>query len=103
MSEDVRQNIDFPMIPKTVDEEMKTFLMVLIDTIKDLAQGTSYVEGDLVIGGNIRFQEAGANPVDPQPGETVIWRSDGTGDGDDGDIMMSSNVDGNIRHGVIQW
>ena len=91
------------MIPESTDNEMKTFLVSLLDTIQELSQGTSYVEGDLVIGGNIRFQEAGSNPEDPQPGETVIWRSDGTGDGDDGDIMMSSNVNGNIRHGVIQW
>lgn len=38
--------------------------------------------------------ERSADPVEPGVGQCVIWMSDGTGKGDDGDIMVASNVDG---------
>jgi len=46
--------------------------------------------GVKVIGENsgILLTEKSADPSDPAEGNTVIWQSDGTGSGDDGDIML---------------
>jgi len=41
-----------------------------------------------VDGSYISAAEASADPSDPAEGNWVIWMSDGTGLGDDGDIMM---------------
>lgn len=40
------------------------------------------------VNGPIRFQELSADPTTPAEGEAVMWMSDGTGSGDDGDIMI---------------
>jgi len=34
------------------------------------------------------FQAKNTDPADPGRGEAVIWLSDGTGTGDDGDVMV---------------
>ena len=32
--------------------------------------------------------ESSSDPSDPASGQSIMWQSDGTGSGDDGDIMM---------------
>ena len=44
--------------------------------------------GDIVTNGSITTKEQSADPADPAEGHNVQWQSDGTGSGDDGDIMM---------------
>ncbi len=44
--------------------------------------------GDVKIKGSITQSELSADPSDPAEGQSVTWQSDGTGSGDDGDIMM---------------
>jgi hypothetical protein len=39
-------------------------------------------------GGSILFDERSSDPPSPNEGQCVLWMSDGTGSGDDGDIMM---------------
>lgn len=36
----------------------------------------------------VRLIDRGSDPADPASGESVMWQSDGTGSGADGDIMM---------------
>ena len=55
--------------------------------------GNTTVTGTLDVTGNttvtaILLTEKSADPDDPAEGKTVIWQSDGTGSGDDGDIML---------------
>ncbi len=38
--------------------------------------------------------EKSSDPVQPAEGETVVWMSDGTGKGDDGDVMIASTAGG---------
>jgi len=42
----------------------------------------------LHVNGAITQTELSADPTNPAEGQSVIWQSDGTGSGDDGDIMM---------------
>ena len=41
--------------------------------------------------------ELSADPPNPPEGDTVIWQSDGTGSGDDGDIMMKITSGGSTK------
>ena len=55
--------------------------------------GDTAVTGTLGVTGNttltaILLTEKSADPDDPAEGSTVIWMSDGTEEGDDGDIMV---------------
>jgi hypothetical protein len=45
--------------------------------------------GDLVNANQLRFEERSSDPTGPAEGNAVIWMSDGTGAGNDGDIMIS--------------
>ena len=45
--------------------------------------------------------ERSADPTEPTEGYYVIWMSDGTGKGDDGDVMIASNPDGTTKFGTI--
>ena len=46
------------------------------------------------INGAITQNELSADPADPAEGSTVQWMSDGTGSGDDGDIMVKITAGG---------
>ena len=51
--------------------------------------------GDIYFGGGaVGFVELSADPTDPAEGKSVMWQSDGTGAGDDGDIMMKIRAGG---------
>jgi hypothetical protein len=45
--------------------------------------------------------ERSADPPQPAEGETVIWMSDGTGLGDDGDIMIGGQAGGTINYTTL--
>jgi hypothetical protein len=55
--------------------------------------GTLDVTGDTSVAG-IVLTEKSADPSDPAEGKTSIWQSDGTGAGDDGDIMLKITAGG---------
>lgn len=38
-----------------------------------------------------------ADPADPDPGEAVMWLSDGTGTGDAGDVFLKVNIGGTTK------
>jgi hypothetical protein len=42
-----------------------------------------------------------ADPSDPVAGQSVIWMSDGTGSGDNGDIMIKVNVGGTVKTATL--
>lgn len=44
--------------------------------------------------GGVYLEEVSSDPADPSEGLSVMWQSDGTGSGDDGDIMMKVTAGG---------
>ncbi len=42
----------------------------------------------------LKVTESTSDPADPAEGRSVIWMSDGTGSGDDGDIMIKITAGG---------
>jgi len=51
--------------------------------------------------GVIYFKERAADPPDPPDGSGHIWLSDGTGSGDDGDVMMERMVGGTVVQNTV--
>jgi hypothetical protein len=45
--------------------------------------------------------ERSSDPAEPAEGEAVMWLSDGTGKGGDGDIMVASKAGGTTKYGVL--
>ena len=45
--------------------------------------------------------ERSSDPDDPPEGQSVIWMSDGTGSGDDGDLMIKITAGGTTSTGTI--
>jgi len=49
------------------------------------------------VNGAITYREKSVDPADPAEGRCVTWMSDGTGSGDDGDIMMKITAGGSTK------
>ena len=45
--------------------------------------------------------ERSSDPPQPSEGQWVLWMSDGTGKGDDGDVMIASTAGGTTTYGTI--
>lgn len=45
--------------------------------------------------------EQSADPADPAEGQFILWQSDGTGAGDDGDIMIKITAGGVTKTGTV--
>jgi hypothetical protein len=45
--------------------------------------------------------ERSADPSAPPEGESVIWMSDGTGKGDDGDVLIASTAGGVTKYSTL--
>ncbi|MBW1779321.1 MAG: hypothetical protein JRL30_01150 [Deltaproteobacteria bacterium] len=45
--------------------------------------------------------ERATDPAEPAEGEYVIWMSDGTGKGDDGDVLVASQAGGTTNYGTL--
>ena len=58
--------------------------------------GNDSVERTYLKGG-IFYKSLNTDPVDPEPGESVIWVSDGTGTGNAGDVLIKINVAGTVK------
>lgn len=59
------------------------------------ASGSTGTLGPVLdVQGAITTRELSADPIDPAEGSNVMWQSDGTGAGDDGDIMMKITAGG---------
>lgn len=57
--------------------------------------------GSLIASEVFKCLERSSDPTEPSDGETVIWMSDGTGKGDDGDVLMASNVGGATTYSIV--
>ncbi len=50
------------------------------------------------VGGHIWITERSSDPDEPAEGESVIWMSDGTGKGNDGDVLIASKAGGTTKY-----
>ena len=63
--------------------------------------GTSIDEWDNAWIAYLRLLERSSDPSEPAEGKAVIWMSDGTGKGDDGDIMIASKAGGTTKYTTL--
>lgn len=61
----------------------------------------SLLKDDQTIDGTFTFTEKSADPADPAEGSYVIWMSDGTGTGDDGDILVKITAGGSTKTATL--
>lgn len=54
-----------------------------------------------VFGWFLMLKERSADPTEPSEGQAVIWMSDGTGKGDDGDVMIASKAGGTTKYATL--
>jgi len=59
--------------------------------------GSHNPDTKLDVNGAITQRELSSDPSDPDEGASVTWQSDGTGSGDDGDIMMKITAGGTTK------
>ena len=55
----------------------------------------------MTLGALIGGKEWSANPTAPAEGHFIIFLSDGTGVGDDGDVMIASQAGGTTNYGTL--
>ena len=53
---------------------------------------------ELQVNGTISTLEKSADPAEPEEGGCILWMSDGTGKGDDGDVLIASKAGG-----ITKW
>jgi len=66
----------------------------------DFISGNLTTTGILEVG-HIKMLERSSDPTEPSEGECIIWMSDGTGKGDDGDVMIASKAGGTTKYGTL--
>lgn len=66
-------------------------------TIEGLSDGSAR----LLINDHLAILERSSDPPEPAEGECIIWMSDGTGKGDDGDVMVASKAGGTTNYGTL--
>jgi hypothetical protein len=59
------------------------------------------IENGEIIADSLTIFEKGADPSAPGNGECVIWMSDGSGKGDDGDVMIASNTGAGAKYATL--
>jgi hypothetical protein len=60
----------------------------------DIEATGSITASGTITGAELALTEKSADPSNPAEGQSVIWQSDGTGSGDDGDIMVKITAGG---------
>lgn len=88
--------VDFMVRNGTVGPDAQNDALTNMEAALTLVGNTNYVglngvndpATELHVDGAITLNEKSSDPANPAEGRSVIWMSDGTGSGDDGDIMM---------------
>lgn len=82
-------------------EDDPNFYTVNIPALGDadvvLTAGDQTIAGNKTFADGIYGSELSADPANPAEGEHVMWQSNGTGSGDDGDIMFKITAGGTTK------
>ena len=65
--------------------------------------GNLSVTAKLDVAEDITITELSADPSDPSEGDMVIWKSDGTDTGDDGDILYKEQSASTVTQASLKW
>lgn len=71
--------------------------VITVDEDGQLGLETTNPAERLHVNGAIAITERSSDPSDPAEGQAKLWMSDGTGSGDDGDIMMKIRAGGTTK------
>jgi len=98
--------MDMPVSDATSDGDAMGIAFSINSTpilmVRSSADGNGGVDELQVVNyGNIKGLEKSADPVEPAEGEYVIWMSDGTGKGDDGDVLIASQAGGTTNYSIL--
>jgi len=72
----------------TIYDNTNTAARLVVLAAGNIGIGSTAPDTKLDVAGAITFRELSADPGNPDEGAAVLWMSDGTGAGDDGDILM---------------
>jgi hypothetical protein len=72
----------------------------VVDNIEIRSGGGNFV-GDQANLRQLQLSERSSDPAQPAEGTSVVWMSDGTGKGDDGDILAASTAGGSTTYTII--
>jgi hypothetical protein len=70
---------------------------IRIDTSGFVGIGVTDPDTILDVDGAITFRELSADPSNPDEGSSALWMSDGTGSGNDGDILVKTTAGGTTQ------
>jgi hypothetical protein len=74
---------------------------IRVDDSGNMGVGITDPDTKLDINGAFTFRELSSDPSDPDEGSAVMWMSDGTGTGDDGDVLMKITAGGVTKTATI--
>ena len=89
--------IDDVSIPSDRIDSIKTDASGSIGVGLDSPQSTLHIFGETTLEGPLTLKERSYDPSDPSEGESVIWMSNGSGTGSDGDIMIKITSAGTTK------
>ena len=79
-----------------------TNIAIGYDVDVDSATGSNQINiGDRYFHDRIRLLERTSDPAKPAEGNMIVWLSDGTGLGDDGDVIISSTAGGVTNYAIL--
>ncbi len=79
-----------------------TNLVIGHDIDVDSATGSNQINiGDRYFHDRIRLLERTSDPAKPAEGNMIVWMSDGTGLGDDGDVIIASTAGGVTNYAIL--
>lgn len=81
------------------EDSLLGFCVRLINELND--QGIGGDHGYIFADKYLKGLERSSDPPQPAEGQWVIWMSDGTGKGDDGDILIASTAGGTTNYGTL--
>jgi hypothetical protein len=74
---------------------------VTLSAPQDIDPNSSPSFVNLLLTGYVELTELSADPTKPSEGQMIIWLSDGTGFGDDGDVCIATTAFGVTRRAIL--